>query len=380
MTTTTTYIPKGVLLVTGGAGFVGSGFVRHVARKYPHYRVVVFDRLDYPGSEQNIASSPGVEFFRGDLKRPEDVARVFREYAIDTVVHFAANSHVDTSFRDSVRFTMDNCVGTHNLLEMCRTYGEEHDAAAYDTDTDANTITGRMKVRRFLYVSTDEVYGDVRADTLVALQENSLLRPTNPYAASKACGELMCMSYARSFGLPVLMTRGNNVYGPHQFPEKLVSKFIVLLMSGRPLPIHGTGRNLRSYLYVDDVAYAYDTVLHKGNTGETYNIGTHEERTVLEVTDDLTKAFHRATAHRTDTAATTDTTTINRCDDEPDVRFVRDRLYNDTRYFIDSRKLRALGWEPATTWKRGLDQTVAWYLDTDIYAVWDRDAVLTALG
>jgi UDP-glucose 4,6-dehydratase len=235
-------------------------------------------------------------------------------------MHFAAQTHVDNSFGNSFEFTKNNIYGTHVLLEACK-------------------VTGT--VCRFIHVSTDEVYGETEADAIVGNHEASQLLPTNPYSATKAGAEMLVMAYGRSYGLPVITTRGNNVYGPNQFPEKLIPKFILLAMQGKPLPIHGDGSNVRSYLYCEDVAEAFEVVLHKGSIGHVYNIGTKKERTVLNVARDICNLFN--------------------LDCEKSIQFVDNRPFNDQRYFLDDAKLKELGWQERTTWAEGLRKTLQWY-------------------
>ncbi|CAN6483551.1 unnamed protein product [Victoria cruziana] len=235
-------------------------------------------------------------------------------------MHFAAQTHVDNSFGNSFEFTKNNIYGTHVLLEACK-------------------VTGQ--IRRFIHVSTDEVYGETDEDAVVGNHEASQLLPTNPYSATKAGAEMLVMAYGRSYGLPVITTRGNNVYGPNQFPEKLIPKFILLAMAKKVLPIHGDGSNVRSYLYCEDVAEAFEVILHKGEVGHVYNIGTKKERRVLDVAKDICKLFS--------------------LDPDSAIRFVENRPFNDQRYFLDDQKLKNLGWSERTTWEEGLRKTMDWY-------------------
>ncbi len=332
---TATYAPS-VILVTGGAGFIASHVVRRLLREYPHYRVVVLDKLDYCSSLRGLEDVPAganLKIVKGDVQSMDLVAYVLRTEAVDTVMHFAAQTHVDNSFGNSLAFTMNNTLGTHVLLEAVR-------------------MTGGA-VRRFINVSTDEVYGETSVGRATGLAERSLLDPTNPYSAAKAGAEMLCKAYATSYGLPIITTRGNNVYGPGQFPEKLVPKFTLLAVRGEPLPVHGAGDSVRSYLYVDDVAEAFDCILHRGVAGEVYNIGTDEERTVLQVAHDVAAAFDLDPAQ---------------C-----IAHVRDRAFNDRRYYIGSDKLRQLGWRQRTHWADGLRRTLAWYQAADLAGYWQGD-------
>lgn len=333
------YQPRNIL-VTGGAGFIGSHVVHRLVKKYGHYKVVVFDKLDYCATLNNLRDVKdhlNFKFIKGDLQSGDLLSYVLATEQIDTVIHMAAQTHVDNSFGNSLAFTMSNTYGTHVLLESCRMYGG---------------------VRRFINVSTDEVYGETSLGCETGLDENSRLEPTNPYAAAKAGAEMMARAYYTSYGMPVIVTRGNNVYGPHQFPEKLIPKFTLLASRGDNLPIHGDGGAIRSYLYVEDVADAFDCVLHKGVVGEVYNIGTQKERSVLDVAADVAKIFGLPGSK---------------------VVHVRDRAFNDRRYFICDNKLATLGWKEGTDWEEGLRKTVDWYLKHGFADYWDNGNVEAAL-
>jgi UDP-glucose 4,6-dehydratase len=316
------YTPKNIL-ITGAAGFIAGHVANRLVKNHPEYNIVVLDKLDYCSNIKNLnpsRSSPNYKFVKGDIASADLVNYILKSESIDTIMHFAAQTHVDNSFGNSFEFTKNNVLGTHVLLEACK-------------------VTGQIK--RFIHVSTDEVYGETDEDAVVGNHEASQLLPTNPYAATKAGAEMLVMAYHRSYGLPVITTRGNNVYGPNQFPEKLIPKFILLAMAGRTLPIHGDGSNVRSYLYCEDVAEAFDVVLHKGEVGHVYNIGTKKERRVIDVAKDICKLFSR--------------------DPESCIKFVENRPFNDQRYFLDDEKLKKLGWSEKTTWEEGLKKTMEWY-------------------
>eukprot|EP00246_Nothoceros_aenigmaticus_P006635 TRINITY_DN1966_c0_g1_i1.p1 TRINITY_DN1966_c0_g1~~TRINITY_DN1966_c0_g1_i1.p1 ORF type:complete len:677 (-),score=131.81 TRINITY_DN1966_c0_g1_i1:412-2442(-) len=316
------YKPKNIL-ITGAAGFIAGHVANRLIRNYPHYKVVVLDKLDYCSNLKNLLPSrpsKNLKFVKGDIASADLVNYLLITEGIDTIMHFAAQTHVDNSFGNSFEFTKNNIYGTHVLLEACK-------------------VTGI--IRRFIHVSTDEVYGETEADAIVGNHEASQLLPTNPYSATKAGAEMLVMAYGRSYGLPFITTRGNNVYGPNQFPEKLIPKFILLAMQGKPLPIHGDGSNVRSYLYCEDVAEAFEVVLHKGQVGHVYNIGTKKERRVLDVAKDICKLFG--------------------IDSEKVIQFVDNRPFNDQRYFLDDAKLKDLGWQERTTWEEGLRKTKDWY-------------------
>ncbi|CAL5405998.1 unnamed protein product [Camellia sinensis] len=317
-----TYTPKNIL-ITGAAGFIASHVCNRIIRSYPEYKIVVLDKLDYCSNFRNLLpsrSSPNFKFVKGDIGSADLVNFLLVTESIDTIMHFAAQTHVDNSFGNSFEFTKNNIYGTHVLLEACK-------------------VTGQ--IRRFIHVSTDEVYGETDEDAVVGNHEASQLLPTNPYSATKAGAEMLVMAYGRSYGLPVITTRGNNVYGPNQFPEKLIPKFILLAMQGKPLPIHGDGANVRSYLYCEDVAEAFEVILHKGEVGHVYNIGTKRERRVIDVATDICKLFSM--------------------DPEKNIKFVDNRPFNDQRYFLDDQKLKNLGWAERTIWEEGLKKTMEWY-------------------
>ncbi|KAG6496705.1 trifunctional UDP-glucose 4,6-dehydratase/UDP-4-keto-6-deoxy-D-glucose 3,5-epimerase/UDP-4-keto-L-rhamnose-reductase RHM1-like [Zingiber officinale] len=319
----TTYKPKNIL-ITGAAGFIASHVANRLVRRYPDYKIVVLDKLDYCSNLKNLNpsySSTNFKFVKGDIASADLVNYLLITESIDTIMHFAAQTHVDNSFGNSFEFTKNNIYGTHVLLEACK-------------------VTGQ--VRRFIHVSTDEVYGETDEDAIVGNHEASQLLPTNPYSATKAGAEMLVMAYGRSYGLPVITTRGNNVYGPNQFPEKLIPKFLLLAMRGEPLPIHGDGSNVRSYLYCEDVAEAFEVVLHKGEVEHVYNIGTKRERRVLDVAEDICKIFS--------------------LDPDKVIKFVENRPFNDQRYFLDDQKLKNIGWSERTPWEEGLKKTMEWYM------------------
>ncbi|KAL3508806.1 hypothetical protein ACH5RR_028207 [Cinchona calisaya] len=317
-----THTPKNIL-ITGAAGFIASHVANRLVRSYPDYKIVVLDKLDYCSNFKNLLpsrSSPNFKFVKGDIASADLVNYLLITESIDTIMHFAAQTHVDNSFGNSFEFTKNNIYGTHVLLEACK-------------------VTGQ--IRRFIHVSTDEVYGETDEDAVVGNHEASQLLPTNPYSATKAGAEMLVMAYGRSYGLPVITTRGNNVYGPNQFPEKLIPKFILLAMRGKALPIHGDGSNVRSYLYCEDVAEAFEVILHRGEVGHVYNIGTKKERRVIDVAKDICKLFNM--------------------DPETSIQFVENRPFNDQRYFLDDEKLKILGWSERTVWEEGLKKTMEWY-------------------
>jgi UDP-glucose 4,6-dehydratase len=309
------------LLVTGGCGFIGSNFINYIAKNYPNYFIVNVDAMYYCASELNISESTrksfNYKFIKCNLKDFEFINYILEKYHIDHIVHFAAQSHVQNSFDDSLIYTMDNVLGTHTLLESCRIYQKKTN-----------------KLKKIIHVSTDEVYGETVNNDLKS--ETSMLIPTNPYAATKAGAEMIAMSYIKSYRLPIIITRGNNVYGPNQYPEKVIPLFIKQLKENQQVTIQGNGSALRSFLHVDDVSKAFETILFKGVIGEIYNIGTDQEYSVIDVAKILVKL-------------------IKKTDDfQSWVRFIEDRPFNDSRYFINNSKLKALGWENKINFEDGI--------------------------
>ena len=314
------YSPKAVL-VTGGLGFIASNFLNYMVPKYPGVKFVNFDRNDYCSSLKNVtvADAPNYHFVKGDLVSDDLIRYVLETHGIDTIIHYAAQTHVCNSFTSSLQFTKDNVLATHVLIECARQYG---------------------RIRRMIMVSTDEVYGEISTGTCT---EQSLLLPTNPYAASKANSELIARSYNISYNFPVIITRGNNVYGPRQFQEKLIPRFTMSLLRGEKCTIHGKGLTRRNFAHVDDVARAFETILFKGKIGAIYNIGVDSEYTVLEIAELLRKII-----------------TPDKSLDEI-IEYVPDRLFNDSRYSVDSSSLHALGWKDELTLEKELPKVVQWY-------------------
>ncbi len=318
-----------VLLVTGGCGFIGSNFINCYHAAHPTVRIVNVDRLDYCASEDNVDVPNGswYSFYACDITNADTLKYILGRHKPDAVIHFAAQSHVDNSFGNSLAFTRDNVVGTHTLLECCR------------------TVLG-TSLKRFVHISTDEVYGEVAADH-PGCTEASLLNPTNPYAASKAAAEFFVRSYNHSYGLPTIITRGNNVYGPRQYPEKVVPRFIHQVLHGERMTIQGQGLSTRNFIHVFDVAAAVATILHKGQVGEIYNIGGDCELPVIEVARRVLGVM------RPDAVSTLVSDWIE---------WVPDRLFNDRRYAVNNAALVALGWTPTISFEEGLRATVDWYV------------------
>jgi len=313
------------IMITGGEGFIACWLVRHLVNTYPdHYKIVSFDKLDYCSSLNNtrmLDCEGNFRFFHGDITNPADVMDCLRTHNIDTIFHFAAMSHVDLSFGNSYSFTHNNVYGTHVLLESAKEVG----------------------IKRFIHISTDEVYGEVDEDG-DDLLETSLLAPTNPYAASKAAAEMVVNAYYKSFKLPVIIVRSNNVYGPHQYPEKVIPKFLCLLERGQSLMLHGDGEHTRRYLFAGDAADAFDTILHKGEIGQIYNVGSSDEISNLTLCSKLLDLFE-----------------YKQGEGKEWIKHVRDRPFNDRRYAVNGGKLKELGWRQKTTFEDGLKQTKDWY-------------------
>lgn len=322
-------------LVTGALGFIASNFVNYMSKKYPNSNFIVLDKKDYCSSVENISQDTlkNTEIIIGDIRNHELVSFILHKYEIDNIVHFAAQSHVDNSFYNSIEFTKNNVLGTHNLLESARIYDEK-----------------TKKLEKFIHVSTDEVYGEVLDGK--ARCENAILDPTNPYAASKAAAEFFVKSYHYSYKLPIIITRGNNVYGKNQYPEKIIPKFICHLLEGKKLTVQGSGESKRNFIHIDDVITAFETILIKGKIGEIYNIGgNHDsEYSVVEIAHIILKLFYpdKNFDH------------VNMF--KQYVEYVDDRHFNDARYFITSQKLEKLGWTPTkTNLKENLRELIEWY-------------------
>lgn len=308
------------LLVTGGAGFIGSCFVRHILNKYNDYKVINLDALTYAGNIDNlddIKDNPNYKFVHGNICDKKLVAELVSQ--VDAVINFAAESHVDRSITGPEIFIETNVKGTLNLLQAAK----------------------EAKIQRFLQVSTDEVYGTLGKDGY--FYETTPLAPNSPYSASKASADLLVRAYYETYKMPVLNTRCSNNYGPYQYPEKLIPFFISKLLKNEKVPVYGDGLNVRDWLYVYDHCSAIDTVLHKGKIGEVYNIGGHNEKTNLEITKIILNAMGK---------------------DENSIEYVQDRLGHDRRYAIDNHKIQTeLGWEPSLTFEEGIKLTIEWYLN-----------------
>jgi dTDP-glucose 4,6-dehydratase len=328
------------ILVTGGCGFIGSNFVRLCLQSCPAVRLVNLDKLTYAGNLENltdIAADPRYRFVKGDISDADLVARLFEAEQIDTVVHFAAESHVDRSIDGPAPFIHTNIVGTFTLLE-----------AARKAWFSSSPLTPHPS--RFLHVSTDEVYGSLGETGLFT--ETTPYDPRSPYSASKASSDHLVSAYHHTYGLPTLITNCSNNYGPYHFPEKLIPLIINNALNGRELPVYGDGKNVRDWLYVVDHCAAILTVLEKGRVGETYNIGGNSEKQNLEVVQTICDLLDRK-------AGLLPGGQLRRSL----IRFVKDRPGHDRRYAIDATKIRTeLGWQPSVTFEQGIERTIDWYL------------------
>lgn len=314
-------MPKKIL-ITGGAGFIGSNFTRYMAAKYNNYKITVLDKLTYAGNLDNIADLIGdrrIVFVCGDIADRKFIGDLFKKEKFNYVVNFAAETHVDRSVIEPSIFVMTNIVGTQNLLEASKEFGAE----------------------RYHQISTDEVYGDLGDNSTDFFTEQTPLDPTPPYAASKASADLLTLSYWKTYGFPATISRCSNNYGPYQFPEKLIPYFFQLAAQNKPLPVYGDGKNIRDWLFVLDHCEAIDLILHKSAPGEIYNIGGHFERPNIEIAKLILKFLGKS---------------------ENLITFVEDRLAHDRRYAIDASKIeKNLGWKPRHTFQKGIEFTFNWY-------------------
>ena len=310
------------ILVTGGAGFIGSNFVRYMLNKYQDYKIVNLDLLTYAGnikSLDDVKDNPNYLFVKGDIADNKLVDKIVSDNKIDVIINFAAESHVDRSITNPDIFVKTNVLGTQNLLEVAKKY----------------------KIEKFFQISTDEVYGSLGKTGFFT--EKTPLSPNSPYSASKASADLLVMAYHHTFGLNVNITRCSNNYGPYQFPEKLIPLFITNALDNKQVPLYGDGLNIRDWLFVEDHCSAIDTVLHKGKNGEIYNVGGNNEKTNKYITDTILKYLGK---------------------DSSLIKYVADRLGHDRRYAIDATKIKEeLGWQPQYKFEQAIEKTIEWYLN-----------------
>ncbi|MFG6426158.1 MAG: dTDP-glucose 4,6-dehydratase [Muribaculaceae bacterium] len=350
------------ILITGGAGFIGSHVVRLFVNKYPDYHIVNLDKLTYAGNLANledIEGRPNYTFVKADIADLDEMRRIIRDYGIDGIIHLAAESHVDRSIKDPFTFARTNVMGTLALLQAAREYWE--------------SLPEKYESKRFYHISTDEVYGalelthpegvDAPFSTKASsgkkheaygslfFTEETKYNPHSPYSASKASSDHFVRAYHDTYGMPTIVTNCSNNYGPYQFPEKLIPLFINNIRHGKPLPVYGKGENVRDWLYVEDHARAIDLIFHKGKTADTYNIGGFNEWKNIDLIKVIIKTVDRLLGNPEG-------------ESERLITYVTDRLGHDMRYAIDSRKLQSeLGWEPSLQFEEGIEKTVRWYLD-----------------
>jgi len=321
------------ILITGGYGFIGSNFIAYMVNKYPYIHFYNYDKLSYCSSKKNVSDIINKQNFTSIQNKLQDkdfLLAVLNEYNIDTIIHFAAQSHVEYSFNNSLSYTYDNVYGTHILLECCRLYG---------------------KITKFIHMSTDEVYGESLLNDNIKKDENTILSPTNPYAATKAAAEMICNSYYYSFSFPLIIIRSNNIYGPKQYIDKVIPKFIVQLLTDGKCTIQGNGNNIRSFLHINDLIKSIELILFTGIIGEIYNIGLGEEISILDLSKILIKY-------------------IKNTDDYNEyISYIPDRNFNDKRYYISDEKIKKLGWEKTINLEDGLKKTIEWYKSNLNY--WD---------
>ncbi|MBD3238749.1 MAG: dTDP-glucose 4,6-dehydratase [Candidatus Moranbacteria bacterium] len=305
------------LLITGGAGFMGSNFIHYLLNNYPDYQIVNFDKLTYAGNLDNLShveNNKNYQFIQGDIASQADLKKL-KKHKFDALVNYAAETHVDRSILSPLEFSHTNALGTHELLEFTR----------------------RGQAKKMIQISTDEVFGETQTKEFF---EDSPMRPNSPYSASKAAGDLMCAAYVRTFKTPVIVAHSCNFYGPYQYPEKFIALSVTNLIQGKKIPIYGSGSNVREWIYTQDHCRAIDLLLHQAETGRVFNIGTQERFTNLEIAEIILKKFNL---------------------DKSRLEFIQDRPGHDFRYAVNSDKLKKLGWQPQTKFMQGIEQTIKWY-------------------
>jgi UDP-glucose 4,6-dehydratase len=315
------------ILITGGYGFIASNFLVYLVKKYKDINFYNYDKLLYCSNKDNvkeIEDEPNFNSTINELQNKEFLLSYLTTNNIDTIINFAAQTHVEYSFNNSLDYTNDNIYGTHILLECCRIYG---------------------KIEKFIHMSTDEVYGESLFDDTIKKDENSILYPTNPYAATKAAAEMLVISYYKSFKLPIIIIRSNNIYGPKQYNDKVIPKFISQLLNDKKVTIQGTGDCIRSFLYIDDLINCLELIMMNGKTGEIYNIGLGEEISIIDLAKKLIKMVKNTDKY------------------DSYISYIKDREFNDRRYYISDDKIRLLGWNRKITLHEGLEKTINWYIN-----------------
>lgn len=311
------------IFITGGYGFIGSNFINYFFDKYPDVNIINIDIMFYCANENNvrkdIRESRRYKFIKGDVCDYNLVMFILNEYKIDTVINFCSLTHVDHSFNQALEYTKNNIIGCHTLLEACKNYG---------------------KIERFIHISTDEVYGESHINDKNGKNEETLLMPSNPYAASKAACEMICQSYINSFKMPIIITRSNNIFGPNQYPDKLIPKFINMLKDNKKVTIHGNGKQVRAFLFTEDIVRAFEIILLRGKIGEIYNISSPYEYSVIDIAKKLIKMIKKTENY------------------DEWITYVEDRCFNDQRYFINDDKLKNLGWKIQWTFDDALNTLI----------------------
>jgi dTDP-glucose 4,6-dehydratase len=305
------------ILVTGGCGFIGSNFIHYILKNYPNYKLINLDKLTYAGRLENlkdIEKDPRYKFIKGDICDEKLVDKIFKKESPDVVVHMAAESHVDRSIGEPISFLQTNIFGTYSLLETAKKY----------------------KPSRIIYIGTDEEYGSIKKGSF---SETDPLNPSSPYSSSKAAASLLSLAYFKTYNLPVIITRSTNNFGAFQMPEKFIPRLLTNAILGKDLPIYGTGKNVRDWIYVDDNCRAIDLVLHKGKIGEIYNIGAGNEKTNIEIAKEIQKRFP-----------------------DSEIKFVADRPGHDFRYSLNCSKIKKLGFKPKHSFEEALKKTIDWYI------------------